>query len=433
MTPPESNDALALDVRTFTPDTAVAALIDHAASAGASDLFFCADERDVAVMVRHLGLLRPVGRLTGEHGRRCMSHIKAMASMDIAEKRRPLDGRWLMTRPNKSTLDLRISTMPTMHGEDFTLRLLDRESRLLSLEQLGLVRRDFNQLMATLHNPSGLIVVTGPTGSGKTTTLYGFLRHLHTGVRKINTIEDPIEYAVEGIRQSQVNARLDVGFAELLRSALRQAPDVIMIGEVRDAETAETAVRAANSGHLVLATLHAPIAAGAVESLLALGVAPTFLAASLLGVVSQRLVRTLCPECKTAFDISETPHSFVEVKRYLEPGQAERLFGPKGCPACRMLGYAGRSGVFEALTVSPAMRQMILAKAGAPTMHRKAVEEGMIPFRLAALLKVAQGQTSIEEVFHNHPDASAWARVEFRSRNSPKTHELTRKRRICQR
>ena len=148
--PPDHRDALALDVRSFTPETAVSALIDHAATAGASDLFFCADEREVGVLVRHLGLLRPVCRLTGDHGRRCMSHIKAMAGMDIAEKRRPLDGRWLMTRPNKSTLDLRISTMPTMYGEDFTLRLLDRESRLLGLEQLGLVRRDFNQLMALL-------------------------------------------------------------------------------------------------------------------------------------------------------------------------------------------------------------------------------------------------------------------------------------------
>ncbi len=400
---PEPKEALTLDVRTFTPETAVAALIDHAATAGASDLFFCADEREVGVLVRHLGLLRPVCRLTGDHGRRCMSHIKATAGMDIAEKRRPLDGRWLLARPGKSTLDLRISTMPTMHGEDFTLRLLDRESRLLGLEQLGLVRRDFNQLMALLHNPSGLIVVTGPTGSGKTTSLYGCLRHLNTGDRKINTIEDPIEYAVEGMRQSQVNPRLEVGFAELLRSALRQAPDVIMIGEVRDAETAETAVRAANSGHLVLATLHAPVAAGAIDSLLALGVPPAFLAGSLLGVVSQRLVRTLCMECKTAFDISDTPHSFVEVKRYLEPGQSERLFGPKGCPACRMMGYSGRSGVFEVLSVSPAIRQLILEKAAVQALHRKAREEGMLPFRMAALLKVAQGQTSIEEVFRAIP------------------------------
>ena len=404
MTPQaDRKDPLAFDVKALAPEAAVSALIEHAASAGASDLFFCADEREVGVLVRHLGLLRPVCRLGADHGKRCMAHVKAMAAMDIAEKRRPLDGRWLMARPNKGALDLRISTIPTLYGEDFAVRLLDRESRLLDLDQLGLVRRDFNQLMAMLHNPSGLIVVTGPTGSGKTTTLYGCLRHLNNGVRKINTIEDPVEYAVDGIRQSQVNPRIDVGFAELLRSALRQAPDIIMIGEVRDAETAETAVRAANSGHLVLATLHAAIAAGAVESLLSLGVPPPFLGSSLLGVVSQRLVRTLCPECKTAFDISETPHSFVEVKRYLEPGQGERLFGPKGCPACRMLGYSGRSGVFEVMAVTPAIRKLILEKASAGNVHRKAVEEGMIPFRLAALLKVALGQTSIEEVFRAIP------------------------------
>jgi type II secretory ATPase GspE/PulE/Tfp pilus assembly ATPase PilB-like protein len=320
-----------------------------------------------------------------------------------AMQRRPLDGRWLLPRAGKSTLDIRISTIPTLHGEDVTLRLLDRESRLLGLEQLGLLRRDFNHLLALLNNPGGLIVVTGPTGSGKTTTLYACLRHLNNGVRKINTIEDPIEYAVAGLRQSQVNPRLDVGFAELLRAALRQAPDVIMIGEVRDPLTAETAVRAANSGHLVLATLHAPLAAGAVDSLLNLGVPPPFLAGSLLGVVSQRLVRTLCAECKTSFPIDNSPHSFDEVRRYLEPGQGERLYGPLGCAGCRLLGYSGRSGVFEVLSVTPAIRQLILAKAPVPALNQKAVEEGMVPFRLAALLKVALGETSIEEVFRAIP------------------------------
>jgi type II secretory ATPase GspE/PulE/Tfp pilus assembly ATPase PilB-like protein len=394
---------LALDVKPLAPEAAVSALIDHAASAGASDLFLCADEREVGVMVSHLGLLRPVCRLAADHGRRCMAHVKAMAGMDIAEKRRPLDGRWLLTRPGKGTLDLRVSTIPTLHGEDFTLRLLDRSSRLLDLDQLGMLRRDLNQLAAMLSGPSGLIVVTGPTGSGKTTTLYGCLRSLHNGIRKINTIEDPVEYALNGVRQSQANPRIGVGFPELLRAALRQAPDVIMVGEVRDAETAATAVRAANSGHLVLATMHAPVAAGAVDTLLNLGVPPPFLAGSLVGVVSQRLVRTLCAECKAGFDISETPHSFVEVKRFLGPGTGERLFGPRGCSACRMMGYAGRSGVFEVMSLTPGLRKLILEKAPAQALHRKAVEEGMIPFRLAALLKVALGDTSIEEVFRVIP------------------------------
>jgi type II secretory ATPase GspE/PulE/Tfp pilus assembly ATPase PilB-like protein len=403
MTSPADRSPLSLDVKDLAPDAAVAALLEHAADLQASDLFFCPGEDEVAVLVRHLGVLRRVGELPADHGRRCVAHVKALSGMDVAEKRRPLDGRWLLPREGKGTLDIRLSTIPTLYGEDLTLRLLDRESRLLGLEQLGLLRRDFNHLLALLNNPGGLIVVTGPTGSGKTTTLYACLRHLNDGVRKINTIEDPIEYAVAGLRQSQVNPRLDVGFAELLRAALRQAPDVIMIGEVRDPLTAETAVRAANSGHLVLATLHAPLAAGAVDSLLNLGVPPPFLAGSLLGVVSQRLVRTLCPECKTGYPLGDSPHSFAEVQRYLGPGQGERLFGPRGCAGCRQLGYTGRSGVFEVLPVTPAIRHSILTRAPAPALHQKAVEEGMIPFRLAALLKVALGETSIEEVFRAIP------------------------------
>src|SRR5207237_1310142 len=189
-------------------------------------------------------------------------------------------------------------------------------------------------------------------GAGKTTTLYACLNYLNNGQRKINTIEDPIEYALAGVRQSQVNPRLEVDFPELLRSVLRQAPDVIMVGEVRDPVTAETAVRAANSGHLVLATLHAPVAAGAIQSMLSLGVHPHFLSSSLRGVIAQRLIRTLCPKCKTSFDLTDSVHTFDEVRPWLEPGQGQVLYGPVGCAACRMNGYAGRTGVFELLTVT---------------------------------------------------------------------------------
>ena len=400
----EPKDALSLDVRTSTPETAVAALIDHAATAGASDLFFCADEHEVGVLVRHLGLLRPVCRLTGDHGRRCMSHIKAMAGMDIAEKRRPLDGRWLMARPDKSTLDLRISTIPTMYGEDFTLRLLDRESRLLGLEQLGLVRRDFNQLMALLHNPSGLIVVTGPTGSGKTTTLYGCLRHLNTGDRKINTIEDPIEYAVEGIRQSQVNPRLEVGFAELLRSALRQAPDVIMIGEMRDPETAETAVRAANSGHLVLATLHAPVAAGAIDEPAGPGRPAGFSGQ----VAAGRRVAAPGPHALHGVQdgLRHQRHAaLVRRGQALSGAGSERTaVRPQGLPGLPHVGVfrpLGRVRGADRQPGDPAADPGQGRRCRCCTARR--VEEGMLPFRLAALLKVAQGQTSIEEVFRAIP------------------------------
>ncbi len=395
-------DGITIDVSRLDPESAVEALIAHAAGMGVSDLFLCTNETHVSMAVRHLGVVRPIGKMPADLGRRCLAHVKAMAGMDVAEKRRPLDGRWIYEGA-KGTLDLRISSIPTLYGEDFTLRLLDRHSQLLALERLGLLQRDFNNLLALLSSPSGLILVCGPTGAGKTTTLYAALAYLNNGQRKINTIEDPIEYAIEGIRQSQVNPRIDVDFADLLRGVLRQAPDVIMIGEIRDQATAETAVRAANSGHLVLSTLHAPVAAGAIPSMLNLGAHPHFLASSLLGAIAQRLVRTLCPVCRMSFDVSESPHSFDDVRQYLEPGQGTQIYGPAGCEKCRMMGYTGRSGVFEVMTVSPAVRKLIMERQPVQVLRRKATEEGMIEFRQAALLKVAQGETSIEEVFRAIP------------------------------
>jgi type II secretory ATPase GspE/PulE/Tfp pilus assembly ATPase PilB-like protein len=396
-------DPLRLDVRDAPPEVAVHKLVEHAFAVGASDLFLVPNAADVAVLVRHLGVLREVGNLSADQGRRCLAHLKAVAGMDVAERRHPLDGRLIFRLANGKVVDLRINTLPTLYGEDMTLRLLERESRLLSLEQLGLLRHDHNRLLSLLENPSGLILVTGPTGSGKTTTLYACLAHLNNGERKINTIEDPIEYALFGIRQSQVNPRTEVDFPELLRGVLRQAPDVIMIGEIRDPVTAETAVRAANSGHLVLATLHAPIAAGAVQSMLSLGVHPHFLASSLLGCIAQRLLRTLCPGCKIAYELTETVHTFDEVRKWLEPGQGQVLHGPGACEVCHHTGYAGRTGVFEVLTVSKAIRRLILAKQPLQTLRHKALEEGTIEFRQAALLKVARGETTVEEVFRAVP------------------------------
>jgi type II secretory ATPase GspE/PulE/Tfp pilus assembly ATPase PilB-like protein len=332
-----------------------------------------------------------------------MSYIKAMAGMDIAEHRRPLDGRWVSPCLGTPTLDLRISTMPTLYGEDMSLRLLQRHTRLMELDRLGLPPQDLARLLALLANSGGLLLATGPTACGKTTTLYACLHHLNDGKRKINTIEDPIEYALEGVRQSQVNVRLEVGFPELLRGVLRQAPDVIMVGEIRDATTAETAVRAANSGHLVLATLHAPVAAGAAPSLLNLGVQPHLLASSLLGVVSQRLVRTLCPKCKIRVALGSAPDVFDEIRAHLRPGEGECLYEPRGCAACHRLGFSGRTGLFEVLTVTSTIRRLIVERRPLQVINRQAVEEGLIPFRQLALLKVARGETSLAEVLRAVP------------------------------
>ena len=343
--------------------------------------------------------------LTPEQGRRCTSYLKVMAGMDLAEQRRPLDGRWVRGEEGVGTgrVDLRISTIPTLYGEDLTIRLLSGNSQSMVLEQLGMMRKELNEMMGMLDIPSGLILVTGPTGSGKTTSLYACLRYLNNGERKINTIEDPIEYSIPGLRQSQINPKLDVGFPELLRSVLRQSPDVIMIGEIRDPITADTAVRAANSGHLVLASLHAPSAPGAIQSMLSLGAHPHFLSNSLRGVIAQRLIRTLCPECKVPFDLGEIPQIFEEIKPWIEPGEGQFLYGARGCPKCFQTGYSGRSGVFEVLKITNELRRLIGDCRPPREIRQKAVEQGFIDLRRSALLKVARGATNAEEVIRSIP------------------------------
>jgi type II secretory ATPase GspE/PulE/Tfp pilus assembly ATPase PilB-like protein len=381
----------------------VSRMIRQAVDLPASDLFLTWNEEDCSVSVRHLGISKRLTRINREEGRRVVNYVKAMAGMDLAQKMRPLDGRWLCQLENGKRVDLRVNTIPTMYGEDMALRLFDSQISLRQLEQLGLHRRDLGILKTLLSSPSGLILVTGPTGSGKTTTLYACLHHLNDGTRKINTIEDPIEYALEGVHQSSINPKIKLDFPELLRSVLRQAPDVIMVGEIRDPVTAETAVRAANSGHLVLATLHAPIAAGAVDSMLSLEVHPHFLGSCLLGVLTQRLVRTLCDHCKRSYDISESPHTFDDVRPWLQPGQGELLYSAPGCHHCNQEGYTGRTGVFEVLKASKEIRRLIAERRTVREIRDKAVEQGMLDMRRSALLKVADGITSTEEVVRMIP------------------------------
>ncbi len=384
-------------------EQAVATLIDHVVGLPASDLFFAAEEDHIQISVRHLGVVRQVTTLSLEQGKRMIGHIKALAGMDLTERRHPSDGRWIHIQPDGRKVDLRICSIPTLYGEDLSMRLLERDSNLRTLDGVGLARHEYNQLMNLLASPSGLVLVTGPTGSGKTTTLYACIQYLNNGRRKINTIEDPVEYAVPGVRQSQVNPRFNLDFPEMLRGVLRQAPDVIMIGEIRDSVTADTAVRAANSGHLVFATLHAPVASSAVASMLALGVKPHFFASSLLGVLSQRLVRTLCPHCKVGYDLSDAPHTFEAVRPWLEPSQGQQMFSVKGCDRCFQDGYAGRTAVFEMLCISRETRRLIAEGANPRDIEQQAIQDGMIEFRRSSLLKVAQGVTSIEEVLRAVP------------------------------
>jgi len=379
-------------------EAGIGTLLDEAARLGASDVFLASEEHEVTVSVRHLGMMRHLASLPAEQGRRFITHLKAMSGMDVAERRHPLDGRWVRRTQSGRVLDLRINSLATLYGEDLAIKMLERDSQFRQLEGLGLLRQQLNQLVGLLNRPNGLLLVTGPSGSGKTTTLYACLHYLNDGTRKINTIEDPIEYQMDGVRQSQVNPKIEVDFPEVLRSVLRQSPDVIMLGEIRDPVTASTAVRAANSGHLVCATLHAPVAAGAIESMLSLGAHPHFLSTGLLGVVAQRLVRTLCPHCKMALDLSEAPKTFEEVRPWLHDGEGQSLYTSTGCDACYHTGFAGRTGVFEVLTVSRETRALIAGRRPVAEVERQASKEEVLDFRRGALLKVAQGLTNIEEI-----------------------------------
>ncbi len=386
----------------MTPQQAADAVIRQASRLSASDLFVLTDEDAAIVAMRRLGAVETIARVSGDQGRQLINLIKAAAGMDLAERRRPLDGR-MIYESDDLKLDLRINTIPTLFGEDMTCRLLDRRVSLMNLDQLGMSSHEMAMLSVMLASPSGLILVTGPTGTGKTTTLYAALQHLNDGTRKINTLEDPIEYAVAGLRQSQVNPKLELHFADLLRNVLRQAPDVIMVGEIRDEETATTAVRAASSGHLVLATLHAPVASGAVQSMLALGAHPYFLASSLLGVVAQRLIRVLCPACRVRYDISDSPGTFAEIESLLDGDDGKAIFGPGGCPECRNGGYSKRTGLFEVMPVNREIRRLIVEGRPSKELEDKAIAAGMIEFHRAALLKVAQGVTSTEEMMRSVP------------------------------
>ncbi len=373
-------------------------MIGYAVDLSASDLFVNCHEQDVSISVRHLGIPKRLATIAHAEGRRVVNYFKATAGMDLVQKMRPLDGRLLMDLQDDKKVDLRVNTIPTMYGEDMAVRLLRRDVGLIQLENLGLHQKDVSDLRGLLSSPGGLILVTGPTGSGKTTTLYACLRYLHDGTRKINTIEDPVEYALPGIHQSAINPRIDLDFPELLRSVLRQSPDIIMIGEIRDSVTAATAVRAANSGHLVFATLHAPIAAGAIDSMLALGAHPHFLSTCLLGILTQRLARTLCEHCRVSYDISESPHTFDEVRKWLQPGQGDAIYSAPGCEHCNQTGYRGRTGVFEVLRATREIRHLVANDRSAQEIRDKAIEQGMVDMRRSALLKVADGVTSTEEV-----------------------------------
>jgi general secretion pathway protein E len=315
-----------------------------------------------------------------------------MARLDIAEKRVPQDGR-ISLRVGGRDVDVRVSTMPSSMGERVVLRLLDKQAGRLQLERLGMGKQTFELMKELVHKPHGVILVTGPTGSGKSTTLYASLTELNDASRNILTVEDPIEYQLEGIGQTQVNQKVDMTFARGLRAILRQDPDVVMVGEIRDKETAEIAVQASLTGHLVLSTLHTNTAVGAMTRLQDMGIESFLLSSSLLGVMAQRLVRLLCPDCKQPYEPDEAEREVMG----LAADELPTLYRPVGCEVCNHQGYRGRTGIYELVAVDDEMRQLIHDQAGEPVLERHARRTSP-SIRADGWRRVRAGETSIEEV-----------------------------------
>jgi general secretion pathway protein E len=368
------------------------ALFTQALRAGASDIHIEPFETRSVVRLRIDGtlsdLIEPARALHGA----IVSRVKIMAQLDIAEKRLPQDGR-ITLRVAGKPVDVRVSTIPTGHGERVVLRLLDKQAGRLDLTRLGMDEATLAHMDRLILEPHGIVLVTGPTGSGKTTTLYAALSRLDATALNIMTVEDPIEYDLDGISQTQVNTRIEMSFARALRTILRQDPDVVMIGEIRDLETAQIAVQASLTGHLVFATLHTNDAVSAVTRLVDMGVEPFLLASSLIGVGAQRLVRKLCLECRKPFAADAAQLRALG----LAPTDGT-LYSAQGCAACNRSGYRGRTGIYELLTVDDELRRLIHDRASEQTLRAHVLSRGMRSLRDDGMRWAAQGVISLEEV-----------------------------------
>lgn len=386
----------AADVLDTQDDAPIIRLINgvlaEAVRRGASDIHVEPYESALLVRIRIDGVLREALRLPARVTATLVSRIKVMARLDIAERRIPQDGRISIALGGR-TLDVRVSTLPSRTGERVVMRILDREQANLAMEQLGMSRAVLQAYQGALREPNGIVLVTGPTGSGKTTTLYAGLQALNDATRNILTIEDPVEYAIDGVGQTQVNTKVGMTFAAGLRAILRQDPDVVMVGEIRDAETAQIAVQASLTGHLVLSTVHTNDAPGAVTRLRDMGVEPFLLASTLRLVLAQRLVRKLCVSCRRA----EPAEAAAARAIGIEPGQP--IHRAVGCSACGHTGYAGRVGVYEVLRVDERVRRRIAENADESLLAESAFSLGAPTLAASARAAVAEGLTTAEEAF----------------------------------
>lgn len=388
---PQTEDLLAAD------DDApiiklINAMLGEAIKEGASDIHIETFEQDLVIRFRVDGVLKEVLKPNRKLSSLLVSRIKVMAKLDIAEKRIPQDGR-ISLRIAGRAVDVRVSTMPSSFGERVVLRLLDKNNARLNLEDLGMTARNRELFAGLIRKPHGIILVTGPTGSGKSTTLYAGMSEINSRDRNILTVEDPIEYEIPGIGQTQVNTKVDMTFARGLRAILRQDPDVVMVGEIRDLETAQIGVQASLTGHLVMSTLHTNTAAGAITRMEDMGVEPFLLSSSLLGVLSQRLVRTLCDECKAPHQADESECQLLGVSTATPP----TIYRAVGCESCNYNGYKGRTGIHELLVVDDQIRELIHNGKGEQAVE-KHIRQHTPSIRQDGCTRVLAGKTTLEEV-----------------------------------
>ncbi len=377
---------------------ALSMIIDEAVKARASDIHLQPEEDSLRIRYRIDGTLHDILSLPASAAFPFISRIKILANMNIADRHRPQDGQFSVKTKANQVIDIRVGAMPTVYGEMMALRLLDKSRALMTLTDLGFSSESLEKYQEMLKVPYGMILVSGPTGAGKTTTLYASVNCLDLTGNNIITIEDPVEYRFKRVNQAQVNTRAGLTFASGLRSVLRLDPDVILVGEIRDAETAEIAIQSALTGHLVLSSIHANDSVGVVMRLLNLDIEPFLVSSALIGVVSQRMLRTICPDCAQLIEVSS-----IEQETYTQVTGEERskfLYG-SGCKSCSNTGYQGRTGIFEILSVTDEIRTMLLAGTTASQLRKAAVKEGMIPLIVDGMQKVKNNITTPSEVMRN--------------------------------
>ncbi len=374
--------------------TQVDQIIQNAIELGVSDIHVEPYEKKLRLRYRIDGILQEVASLQVSQKEAFVSRIKIMAELDIAEKRRPQDGRIKIRSKKGQEIDIRVSILPTHYGEKVVMRILDKSHLDLSLEALGFEDRVLSDFKKGIRNPYGMILVTGPTGSGKTTTLYAALNELNTSEVNITTIENPIEYNLEGINQTQVHEDIGLNFAHVLRSILRQDPNIIMVGEIRDKETAEIAIRSALTGHLVFSTLHTNDASSAISRLVDMGVEPFLVASSIRLVMAQRLVRKICKECITEYNPDP-----IMVRDLGIDGEATRFYKGKGCEKCNDTGFKGRTALIELLVFDDEITEKVMEQANAGELKSLAIKNGMQTLRETGIRKIKEGITTVEEIY----------------------------------